>query len=123
MFQKSQYIIILIYILISAIVTSILCIASYLLNKKANIDNAKLLTYETGCLPVSDNTGGLNIHFYIIGIIFLVLDIEIILLFPWVLGLKQLGILGFYKVIILFSILGIGFIYEWVNNSLKWTKS
>lgn len=123
MIKKNEYFIICVYILISALVTGIIGSLALILNKKSKLSNVKLLTYETGCLPSSDNTTNINIHFYIIGIIFLILDIEIILLFPWVIAIKQLGILGFYKIMILFSILSIGFIYEWVNNSLKWTKS
>lgn len=118
-----NYHIILIYIIIAALITAVLTVISWLLNKKSKTDNIKLSTYETGCLPSSDGISNISIHFYIIGIIFLILDIEIILLFPWVIAIKQLGIVGFYKIIILFNVLTLGFIYEWSNNSLQWTKS
>jgi len=121
--QKQYYINILIFILVAFIVTALIALIALLLNKSTKFNNSKLLSYETGCLPASDNSNNsIGIHFYIIGIIFLILDIEIILLFPWVLGLKGLGVIGFYKVLILWGILALGFIYEWANNSLKWIK-
>lgn len=108
--------------MVALLITIIIALISFILNKKTKTNNAKLLSYETGCLPSSDNATNFSIHFFIIGIIFLVLDIEIILLFPWVLGLKQLGIIGYYKVLFLWGILALGFIYEWANDSLQWVK-
>ena len=61
-------------------------------------------------------------NFYIIAIIFLILDIEIILMFPWVLSLKIIGLKAYYKTLFLFLILALGFIFEWFNNSLNWVK-
>lgn len=122
MFQKIQYFNIIIYVIVAFIVTIILGLLSFILNKKTKFNDSKLLSYETGCLPTSDNIENLSIHFYIIGIIFLILDIEIVILFPWVIGLKSLGVLGFYKVMFLWGILALGFIYEWANNSLQWVK-
>ena len=120
--QKIYYINILIFIISALLITTLIGLIAMFLNKNTKLNNSKLLSYETGCLPTSDNVNNFSIHFYIIGIIFLILDIEIILLFPWVLGLKQLGILGFYKILMLWGILALGFIYEWANDSLKWIK-
>lgn len=82
MLQKTQYISILIYVIISLTVTLIIALIALLLNNKTKVSKSKLLSYETGCLPSTDTQTNFSIHFYIIGIIFLILDIEIILLFP-----------------------------------------
>lgn len=123
MLQKIQFYNLIIYVSVAFLITLLLGVISMLINKKTKKNSSKLLSYETGCLPANDTANNMNIHFYIIGIIFLILDIEIVLLFPWVLSLKFLGIAGFYKVLSIFLILGLGFSYEWVNGSLKWIKS
>ena len=122
MIQKLQLLNLIIYIIIAFIISIILLLISIILNKKTKKFNNKLISYETGCLPTSDNQIKLNIHFYIIAIIFLILDIEIVLMFPWVLSLKLFGIKVYYKILFLFLILALGFIFEWVNNSLNWIK-
>jgi NADH:ubiquinone oxidoreductase subunit 3 (subunit A) len=81
-FQSNQYFNILIYTIVAFLIVVILCILSILLNKHTKFNKSKLINYETGCLPTADNISNINIHFFIIGIIFLILDIEIILLFP-----------------------------------------
>jgi NADH-quinone oxidoreductase subunit A len=82
MIQKLQILNLLIYITIAFIISFVLITVSLILNKKTKKFNSKLISYETGCLPTSDNQIQLNINFYIIAIIFLILDIEIILMFP-----------------------------------------
>jgi len=82
MLQKMQYINIIIYVVIAFTITLIIALIALLLNNKTTTSKSKLLSYETGCLPSTDTQDNFSIHFYIIGIIFLILDIEIILLFP-----------------------------------------
>ena len=122
MIQKLQILNLLFYIIIAFIISFVLITVSLILNKKTKKFNNKLISYETGCLPTSDNQIQLNINFYIIAIIFLILDIEIILMFPWVLSLKIIGLKAYYKTLFLFLILALGFIFEWFNNSLNWVK-
>lgn len=122
MIQSLQLIYLLNYILVALIITTALNIISIILNKKTKKNSIKLLSYETGCLSTTDNLNGIDIPFFLIGILFLVLDVEIVLLFPWVLGLEKLGIIGYYKFIFLLLILALGFLYEWINNALKWLK-
>jgi NADH-quinone oxidoreductase subunit A len=55
-----------------------------------------------------------------VGILFLIFDVEIALLFPWVIGLKLVGLHGFYTMMIFLIILTIGFFYEWHKGALVW---
>jgi len=118
--MKNQYLNILIYVIITLIFVSILCLISWIFSYKKNKDIAKLITYETGCLTNSDSRVPINIHFYVVGILFLILDIEVVILFPWIVAFNEMGIIGFYKIIFLMFILGIAFLYEWYNNILNW---
>jgi len=82
MVQKLYYLNIAVYVIVAFIFTLIIATISYILNTKTKSNSSKLSSYETGCLPTIDNSDNFSIHFYVIGIIFLILDIEIILLFP-----------------------------------------
>jgi len=80
----------------------------------------KNLGYECGFDPFSNARETFNIKFYLISILFIIFDVEIIFFLPWAICFKQLLILG-YLIIFLFSILLlIGFLYEWKKGSLDW---
>jgi NADH:ubiquinone oxidoreductase subunit 3 (subunit A) len=82
MVQSLQFIFFFNYIIIAFVITILLNVISIILNKKTKKNNMKLLNYETGCLSTADNYSGIDIPFFVIGILFLVLDVEIVLLFP-----------------------------------------
>jgi len=82
MVQSLQLIYLLNYIIVALIITTALNVISIILNKKTKKNSAKLLNYETGCLSTADNLNGIDIPFFTIGILFLILDVEIVLLFP-----------------------------------------
>ena len=92
----------------------------------------KLETYESGEEPVSTAWTQFNIRFYIIALIFLLFEVEIVFLFPWatVFAKKELieetdGRWGWFAVIeavIFIAVLGLGLAYAWVNGFLDWVK-
>ena len=80
----------------------------------------KNLGYECGFDPFSNARETFHIKFYLISILFIIFDVEIIFFLPWAICFKQLLIFG-YIIIFLFSILLlIGFLYEWKKGSLDW---
>jgi NADH-quinone oxidoreductase subunit A len=92
----------------------------------------KLATYESGEEPVSTAWTQFNVRFYIIALIFLLFEVEIVLLFPWttVFAKKELmeetnGAWGWFALIeavIFIAVLGFGLAYAWVNGFLDWIK-
>lgn len=84
-------------------------------------DAEKLSQYECGFEPFDEATRQpFDVHFYIIGILFLIFDIEIALLFPWILSVHYLGIIGFFMVMLFIFLLIVGFFYEWHRGALVW---
>jgi NADH-quinone oxidoreductase subunit A len=81
-----------------------------------------LSAYECGFDPFNykDIQTILNIRFYLVGILFIIFDIEIIFLFPWVLTLSSLGFFGYWTMITFLFLLTVGFIYEWKKGALEW---
>lgn len=92
----------------------------------------KLATYESGEEPISAAWTQFNIRFYIVALIFLLFEVEIVLLFPWstVFANKQLieetngswGWVALAEAIIFILVLAIGLAYAWVNELLDWVK-
>lgn len=80
----------------------------------------KTIGYECGFDPFSDARDPFSIKFYLVSILFILFDIEIIFFFPWALALPVLNFSGFYGMYLFFFILFIGYIYEWKNRCLEW---
>src|SRR6056297_3990564 len=72
----------------------------------------KLLTYECGEIPIGNARVQFNNRFYIIGLMFLIFEVEILLLFPWAIVFKEIGWLAFWAMFIFVFLIFIGFIYE-----------
>ena len=77
-------------------------------------------TYECGFEPFSDTRGKFDVKFYLVAILFIIFDLEIIFLFPWSISLLELGSLGFWSMMFFLLVLTIGFIYEWKKGALEW---
>jgi len=82
----------------------------------------KLAAYECGMPPVGDARERQSVKFYMICMIFLLFDIEIAFLGPWVLALRSpdLRWTGFFQIVVFFLILAVGYIYIWRKGVLDW---
>jgi NADH-quinone oxidoreductase subunit A len=82
----------------------------------------KLSTYECGEEPVGNAWVRFNVRFYVIALIFLIFDVEVVFLFPWALVYRQLGLFAFIEMAVFLVILIVGFTYVWVKGDLDWDK-
>ncbi len=82
----------------------------------------KLSTYECGEEPIGDSWVKFNIRFYVVALIFLIFDVEVVFLFPWALVYQKLGMFAFIEMMIFLAILIAGYIYVWVKGDLDWDK-
>nr|BBF98303.1 NADH dehydrogenase subunit 3 [Goniomonas avonlea] len=83
-------------------------------------DTEKLSAYECGFDPFTDSRNTFDVQFYLVGILFIIFDLEISFLFPWVIVLHHLPKEGIYSMVVFLGILTIGFIYEWQKGALSW---
>ena len=88
--------------------------------KKPN--TLKLSSYECGEDPIGSGWIKFNIRFYIVALIFILFDVEIVFLFPWALVYKQMGWLAFNEMVAFLAILVVGFAYAWVKGDLDWVR-
>jgi len=82
----------------------------------------KYTTYECGEEPVGSSWIQFNVRFYIIALVFVIFDVEVVFLFPWAVVFKEIGLLGFVEMFIFISILLVGLAYVWSNGDLDWIK-
>ncbi len=83
-------------------------------------DEAKLSPYECGFEPFSDARAKFDVRFYLVAILFIIFDLEIAFLFPWAVVLDEVGLFGFWAMVLFLVVLVVGFIYEWMNGALEW---
>ncbi len=107
------------YILYAMLITSLLIFISYFFIIR-NPSIEKNSAYECGFQPFDDARIPFDIHFYLVGILFLIFDLEIMFLVPWAVCILNIGMFGYNVFIIFIFILTLGFIYEWKKGALNW---
>lgn len=83
-------------------------------------DPHKLSQYECGFEAFGDARMKFDIRFYLVAILFILFDIEVIFLMPWAANVNELGLPGFWAVMGFLSVLAIGLAYEWKRGALEW---
>ncbi len=84
------------------------------------LDIEKATAYECGFDPFGEARSPFEVSFYLVGILFLVFDLEVAYLFPWIRGYSEAGWFGFGTLIAFLIVLTIGFVYEWLKGALDW---
>lgn len=107
------------YALLCLLLALAIFFASYLL-VCPELSAGKLSAYECGFEPYGDARFAFDVRFYLIAILFLVFDLEISFLIPWVVSLKGVGAFGFSLMLIFLCVVTVGFIYEWLKGALEW---
>ncbi len=85
-------------------------------------NSLKNSTYECGEIPFGDSRIRFNVRFYVVALVFLIFDVEVVLLFPWAIVYKQLGWYAFYAMLVFFVVLTYGLVYDWAKGYMDWEK-
>ncbi|MGC9518465.1 MAG: NADH-quinone oxidoreductase subunit A [Desulfuromonadaceae bacterium] len=83
-------------------------------------DEVKLAPYECGMPLIGTAREQFSVKFYIVAMLFIVFDIEVVFLYPWALMFKQLGVFGFVEMGVFILILLVGYVYVWKKGALEW---
>ena len=81
---------------------------------------AKLEPYECGMRPIGSARQRVPVRFYLIAMLFILFDIEIVFLYPWAVVLDRLGLFGLIEMAVFVAILVIGYVYVWRKGALDW---
>ena len=114
-----EYLPILLYIFVSALLSGIILSLSFFVSSQKP-DPEKTSAYECGFDPFEDARAKFDIRFYLGGILFFIIDLEVTFLFPWAISLRNIEFFGFWSMMVFLIILTIGFVYEWRKGALEW---
>ena len=81
---------------------------------------AKSMPYESGMNPYGEGTRRMPIRFYLIAVLFILFDIEVVFFLPWAVVFRQLGLFGLIEMVIFIVILLVGYVYAWKKGALEW---
>jgi NADH-quinone oxidoreductase subunit A len=94
-------------------------VASHLLGRPRP-DPAKLSSYECGVPPIGNARERFPVKFYLVCMIFILLDVDAAFLYPWALIFRELGVVGLVEMAVFLALIGGGFAYAWKVGALDW---
>jgi NADH-quinone oxidoreductase subunit A len=80
----------------------------------------KEMPYESGMRPIGPGARRMPVRFYLIAVLFILFDIEVVFFLPWAVVYKKLGIFGLVEMLIFIMILLVGYVYAWKKGALEW---
>lgn len=80
----------------------------------------KELPYESGMRPIGPGTRRMPVDFYLVAVLFILFDIELVFFLPWAVVFNRLGIFGLVEMLIFIVILLVGYFYAWKKGALEW---
>jgi NADH-quinone oxidoreductase subunit A len=113
---------IFVFLLVAIIFVVAIVFVAWLI-RPARPTKEKLTTYECGENPEGSPWVKFNIRFYVVALIFLIFDVEVVLLIPWALVYKTFGFGGFMVGAVFLILLGLGMAYEWRKGDLEWDRA
>lgn len=114
-----NYFPIVIFLGISVAIACGMALTSVLLGK-SRPDAEKNAAYECGFDAFDDARSKFDVRFYLVAILFIIFDLEVAFLFPWAVSLADIGMFGFWSMVVFLGVLGIGLVYEWNKGALDW---
>ncbi|HUU30188.1 MAG TPA: NADH-quinone oxidoreductase subunit A [archaeon] len=115
-----SYIAILITIVIAALLVGAALILSAIIGPKSKTGKEKGRPFECGNIPFERPGKRFPVHFYVVAILFIVFDIEIVFLYPWIASFGAVGKYGFFAALFFVAVLTFGLVYEWIRGGLEW---
>ena len=112
---------VLLQALIAMALAAGLLTVSYLLGKRVR-NRVKDIPYESGMIPTGDARERFSVKFYLVGMLFILFDIEAIFLYPWVVVYRELKMFGFVEMLIFVVLILSGFFYIWKKGALDWAE-
>jgi NADH-quinone oxidoreductase subunit A len=80
----------------------------------------KSLPYESGMTPIGPGARRMPIHFYLVAVLFILFDIEVVFFLPWAITFRKLGLYGLIQMLVFVVILLVGYVYAWKKGALEW---
>ncbi|MHC8441390.1 MAG: NADH-quinone oxidoreductase subunit A [Candidatus Eutrophobiaceae bacterium] len=121
--MPSQYFPILLFLCVGLALGFVLMLIGLTVGRflsHAKTDSEKTSPYECGFEAFEDARMKFDVRYYLVAILFILFDLEIAFLFPWAVALDDIGIAGFWAMMLFLLVLVVGFVYEWRRGALEW---
>ena len=117
---SQTYFPVLLQVLIAMAVAAGMLGVSYLLGKRVR-NQVKDMPYESGIVPTGTARERFSVKFYLVGMLFILFDIEAIFLYPWAVVYRELKMFAFVEMLIFILLIVCGYIYIWRKGALDWS--
>ena len=117
--MASTYLPVLLLMVISGLTAVMMVMMSHMVGPNRPTPQ-KGMPYESGMLPLGDTRQRFSVKFYVVGILFIIFDVETVFLIPWAVSFRDLGLFGFIEGLLFVGTLGIGLLYVWKKGALEW---
>jgi len=114
-----SYLPLVIFMGVALVIAVALLLVPFLLAYKQP-DPEKLSAYECGFNAFDDARMKFDVRYYLVAILFIIFDLEVSFLFPWAVAFGDLGLYGYWSMMVFLGVLTVGFIYEWRKGALEW---
>ena len=114
-----EYLAIVMIFAIAVIIGAAILALSHLIGPRRP-EPSKASPYECGMPPVGDARLRFSVKFYVVAMLFLLFDIEVVFLYPWAIIFRSLGMFGFIEMLVFLAILFLGYIYALKKGGLEW---
>jgi NADH-quinone oxidoreductase subunit A len=118
----ARYLPLLIHFLLAGALACAIVLLSWLIGYRRPT-RAKLSPYESGMTPVGDARQRFSVKFYLVGMLFILFDVEAVFLYPWAVILRLLKMFGFWEMLVYISVVLVGFFYIWKKGVLDWSTA
>jgi NADH-quinone oxidoreductase subunit A len=115
----NEYIPVVIMLFLAAATAVGMIVATTLIGPKKKFAD-KMEPFECGESPIVSPKLRFSVKFYLVGLFFVIFDIEAVFVYPWAVLFKELGMFGFIEMMIFLSILTLGLVYVWRRGALEW---
>lgn len=119
--RASEYLGILVTFVLCLVIAGAMLFLNKVLGPKNKLTAAKAEPFECG-VDKSPTPGHFNVKFYLIAMLFILFDVEIVWLFPWAVVLRDLKWLALVEMISFLAVLGLGYVYVWKKGALEWER-
>lgn len=120
--NSREFLSLFVFMVMGAGVAGLMFALNAVLGPKNKSSAVKSEPFECGYRPFAVTTGHQSVKFYLIAMLFILFDVEIVWLFPWAVVLKEIKWLGIAEMFLFIAVLALGFVYAWKKGALEWER-
>jgi NADH-quinone oxidoreductase subunit A len=117
----SEYVPVAITFAVAAVIVAVMVSLNRLLGPRRAGPPVKTEAFECGNEPSGTAWARWSIKFYLVAILFIVFDVEVVFMYPWAVLFRELGLFGFIEMTIFVAVLAVGFLFAWRKGALEWS--